>query len=98
MSHTGSVGQSISNVLDGSIGNALGGGLAQLAGQNPYMNQGMAGQQAAYMAQQKAYTAAVRPEWMIAGKSMTITEFADEIFGNTPARTMFLLKHSEKGN
>lgn len=91
MSHSGIFGQSMSGTLGQSMSSALG-------SQNPYMNQGMAGQQqAAYMAQQRAYTAAARPEWMIAGKAMTITEFADELFGDTPARTMFLLKYSEKG-
>jgi len=84
-------GQSMSTNLGQSISGAVG-------AQNPYMNQGQAAQQrAAYMAQQQAYTAALKPEWMIAGKSMSITEFADELFGDTPARTMFLLKYSEKG-
>ena len=84
-----------------SISSGLGGmGIANAAqqSQNPYANQGMAAQQrAAYMAQQQQmYQAAAKPEWMIAGKAMTITEFADELFGDTPARTMFLLKYSDK--
>jgi len=35
-------------------------------------------------------------EWMYNGEEMTITEFADKVFGDTPKRTEFLLKHSEK--
>jgi hypothetical protein len=86
------MGHSISGSLGQSMNSALG-------SQNPYMNQGMAAQQrAAYMAQQQQmYQAAVKPEWMIAGKAMSITEFADELFGDTPQRTMFLLKYSDKG-
>ncbi|CAB4127625.1 hypothetical protein UFOVP94_23 [uncultured Caudovirales phage] len=30
------------------------------------------------------------------GQIMTITEFADAIFGNTPQRTQFLLKHQKE--
>lgn len=86
-------GNSMSGALGGSIANA-----AQQANYNPYANQGMIAQhQAAYMAQQQAYTAAMKPEWMIAGKAMSITEFANELFGDTPQRTMFLLKYSDKG-
>jgi hypothetical protein len=71
------------------------GGLAQQAGANPYMNQGLAAQQhAAYMAQQR-YTEP--PRWVIDGKPMTITDFATELFGDTPQRTMFLLRYSDKG-
>jgi hypothetical protein len=54
---------------------------------------------AAWMAQQaqrQAYTQAVPPKWMINGKIMSITEFADELFGDTPQRTLFLLKYSDK--
>jgi hypothetical protein len=36
------------------------------------------------------------PQWVINGRPMCITEFATELFGDTPERTMFLLKHSEK--
>lgn len=91
-------GQSMSNNLGKSMSGALGTGLAQQAGHNPYMNQGMLAQQhAAFQAQQQVYKARPDPEWMIAGKAMTITEFADELFGDTPARTMFLLKYSDKG-
>jgi hypothetical protein len=91
MSHSGIFGQSMSGALGQNMSGALG-------SQNPYMNQSMAAQQrAAYMAQQQAYTAALKPEWMINGKSMSITEFADELFGDTPQRTMFLLKYSDKG-
>ena len=81
----------MSGALGGSISGALG-GLAQQAGHNPYMNQGMAAQQhAAYMAQQQNIPA---PQWVIQGRALTITQFADELFGDTPARTMFLLKYS----
>jgi hypothetical protein len=81
--------------MSGALGQNMSGALGS---QNPYMNQGMAAQQrAAYMAQQQAYTAALKPEWMINGKSMSITEFADELFGDTPQRTLFLLKYSDKG-
>jgi hypothetical protein len=94
MSHTGlsgMFGQSMSNNLGQSISGAVG-------AQNPYMNQGMAAQNnAAYQAQQQVYKARPDPEWVIAGKAMSITEFADELFGDTPARTMFLLKYSDKG-
>ena len=84
-------GQSMSTNLGQSISGAVG-------AQNPYMNQGMLAQQhAAFQAQQQVYKARPDPEWVIAGKAMSITEFADELFGDTPARTMFLLKHSEKG-
>jgi hypothetical protein len=38
----------------------------------------------------------VWPQWVINGRPMCITEFATELFGDTPERTMFLLKHSEK--
>jgi hypothetical protein len=66
----------------------------------PYSNQGqMAQNHAAWMAQQaqrQAYTQAVPPKWMINGKIMSITEFADELFGDTPQRTLFLLKYSDK--
>jgi len=87
-------------LFGGNMGHSISGALGNPAQQasNPYMNQGMAAQQhAAYQAQQQAYTAALKPEWMIAGKAMSITEFADELFGDTPARTMFLLKYSDKG-
>ena len=87
------------NLFNGAVGPTT--GLASLsnAALNAYNNQGMAAQQySAMQAQQyqQAYNTAARPEWMIAGKVMSITEFADEIFGDTPARTLFLLKHSEK--
>ena len=36
------------------------------------------------------------PQWVINGRPMCITEFATELFGDTPERTMFLLKHSER--
>lgn len=90
-----------SGIFGNSMSGALGGSIANAAQQssNPYMNQGMAAQQrAAYMAQQQQmYQAAARPEWMIAGKAMSITEFADTLFGDTPQRTLFLLKYSDKG-
>jgi hypothetical protein len=38
----------------------------------------------------------VWPQWVINGRPMCITEFATELFGDTPERTMFLLKHSER--
>jgi hypothetical protein len=91
------------NVFGGLFGPTGPTGYGQLGNaqqsSNPYMTQGqMAQNNAAWLAQQQqAYTAAMKPEWMIAGKVMSITEFADELFGDTPARTMFLLKYSEKG-
>lgn len=100
MSHTGLqglFGQSMSQNMGQSISGALGNS-AQQSGLNPYMNQGMGGGRlAAYQAQQQIYKARPDPQWVIAGKEMTLTEFADEIFGDTPARTMFLLKYSDKG-
>jgi len=83
-----------------SLSSGLGSSIANAAQQNsnPYMNQGMAAQQrAAYSAQQQQmYQAAAKPEWVIAGKAMSITEFADTLFGDTPQRTLFLLKYSDK--
>jgi hypothetical protein len=91
MSHSGIFGQGISSALGQNMSGALG-------SQNPYMNQSQAAQQhAAYQAQQQLYKARPDPQWVIAGKEMTLTEFADELFGDTPARTMFLLKYSDKG-
>lgn len=58
-----------------------------------YNQQSMAN---AYSAQQaRAYTP---PKWVVNGVPYySITEFADAVFGDTPARTMFLLKYEDKG-
>jgi hypothetical protein len=36
--------------------------------------------------------------WVINGRSMTIDAFATELFGDTPEKTMFLLKYGENKN
>jgi hypothetical protein len=35
-------------------------------------------------------------EWVWNSRPMTITEFAEIAYGDTPERTMFLLKYSDK--
>ena len=54
-----------------------------------YANQGMAGQ-TLYNINRMSY------DWVWNGKPMTLTEFADKAYGDTPQKTMFLLKHSDK--
>jgi hypothetical protein len=77
-----------------SISGALGGNPAQQQGQyNPYMNQGMA----SAMYNQQLYQAAQQPKWMIDGVPYySVTDFATAMFGDTPARTMWLLKYEQK--
>lgn len=77
----------LSSILGTSFSQALGATGANTARQQTntqaYQNY-MAGQQQAYRP----------PQWMIAGRAMSITEFATELFGDTPQRTLFLLKYS----
>ena len=71
--------------------------------QNAYPSQGygsllqaqQASSQAALARQYaQAQQQAAAPLWMINGRSMSIQDFANELFGDTPERTMFLLKYS----
>lgn len=34
--------------------------------------------------------------WVFNGEPLTLVEFADKIYGNTPQRTEFILRHSSK--
>lgn len=36
-----------------------------------------------------------RPIWVFNGEILTITEFAQRVYGDTPQRTEFLLKYSQ---
>lgn len=82
----------------------FGAGMSQALGQinhtstPQYSNAWYANQQGlanAYNAQQaRAFTP---PKWVLNGVPYySVTEFADAVFGDTPARTMFLLKYSDK--
>ena len=87
----------LGNLFGGAMGSSVSGSLGSQI--SPYQqsiaNNGMIGQQQANMqAYQQMYASSARSQWMIAGKPMTITEFAEELFGDTPQRTMFLLKYS----
>lgn len=91
----GSMGHSIGNTLGGSISGALGGI------QNPpqysnawYNQQGLANAYSA--AQQQAFRPA---RWVVDGVQYhSLTEFAEAVFGDTPAKTMYILKNSDKGD
>jgi len=63
---------------------------------NPYMNQNMAAQQYSAMLGQQYNINRQTYNWVWDGKPVTITEFAELAYGDTPQRTMFLLKHSDK--
>jgi hypothetical protein len=76
----------------GHIGGALGSGQSNIGYGNGYMNQGLANAYSA--AQQQAFTP---PKWVLNGVHYhSVADFATAVFGDTPARTMFLLKYEEK--
>lgn len=56
-----------------------------------YAQQALARQYAAQ--QQRAFEP---PRWVIDGRTMSIQDFANELFGDTPERTMFLLRYAGK--
>lgn len=92
----GSLGNSMSGALGGNIANAA----QQQAAHNPYMNQTLGTPIPrgipAYLAQQQIYQASKKPKWVVDGVVYeTVAEFADAVFGDTPARTLFLLKYEE---
>lgn len=85
------MGHSIGNTLGNSIGSAVGSNLGQQSAYGPYQ-QGLANAYAAQQAQ------AFRPaKWVLNGVHYNnVADFATAVFGDTPARTMFLLKYEEK--
>ena len=84
-SNSVSPGQSMLNQMSSNSGYGM---------QNSYNNQAMnqSLQQQYARAQQQ-----IIPMWMIDGKTMTIEEFANEVYGDdTPEKTMFLLKYTKE--
>jgi hypothetical protein len=77
----------------GHIGGALGGMQSPPQYSNSWYNQqGLANAYSA--AQQQAFTP---PKWVLNGVHYhSVADFATAVFGDTPARTMFLLKYEEK--
>ena len=76
----------------------IGGALGTQNNINPqnygYQNQGLAN---AYTAQQAQ--AFRPPRWVVDGVQYhSLTDFAEAVFGDTPAKTMYILKHSDKAN
>ena len=62
---------------------------------NPAMTQQQQGQMAAQYNQQLWQKSnLIRSDWVFNGRSMSITEFAEEVYGDTPQRTVFLLRHA----
>ena len=88
-------------MANGSFASSLGqAGLANMT--SPY--QQMTGASAyntlmAQQAQQAQYNAnRYSYDWVWNGKPVSITEFAELAYGDSPQKTMFLLKYSEKEN
>jgi len=101
MSHTGlsglfgqsmssGMGQSMSSGMGQNMLGALGSASFQQQAAQQY-NAAMAQQQARYNANRQTY------DWVWNGRPVSITEFAELAYGDTPQGTMFLLKYSEKG-
>ena len=70
---------------------------------NPYQQQyGLASQYHSQQALANQYAAQQRhafepPKWVIDGRSVSINEFANELYGeDTPEKTLFLLKYGGK--
>ena len=90
------------SLANGSFSNSLGqAGLAtamtspyqQMTGASMYNTLlGQQAQQAQYNANRYSY------DWVWNGKPVSITEFAELAYGDSPQKTMFLLKYSEKEN
>ncbi|CAB5207148.1 hypothetical protein UFOVP180_34 [uncultured Caudovirales phage] len=94
--------------LQGQLANSAQGlSAGQLAAQNYYntlaaqnyaqaMNNAQQAQQISQQAQYAQYNANRQTyNWVWNGKPVGITEFAELAYGDTPQKTMFLLKHSE---
>jgi len=48
------------------------------------------------LSRQSYHDAVNRPKWVWNGRAVSITDFAELAFGDTPAKTLFLLKYSDK--
>ena len=62
------------------------------------MNNSQYAQQALYnqYAAQQRQNAFEPARWVIDGRTLSIEDFANELFGDTPERTMFLLRYAGK--
>jgi hypothetical protein len=62
---------------------------------NPAMTQQQQGQMAAQYNQQLWQRSnLIRSDWVYNGEPMSIAEFAEAVYGDTPARTAFLLRYA----
>lgn len=77
-----------------SLGQALGGQQGMLG--SPYQQMNSAAVYNSMMAQQRYNANRQTYDWVWNGKPVSITEFADLAYGDTPQRSIFLLKHSDK--
>ena len=81
------------SIFGAGMGHALGSGQSNIASGYGYQNQGLAN---AYAAQQAQHFRP--PRWVVDGVEYnSVGAVATAVFGDTPARTMFLLKYENKG-
>jgi hypothetical protein len=87
----------LSSVMGSNISGALGSSMNNALQNSMNFNQQAAQQYNAIMAQKAQYNANRQTyEWVWNGHPVTITEFAELAYGDSPQRTMFLLKYSDK--
>jgi hypothetical protein len=73
----------------------IGGALGSSGQSNTHYGYSQQGLANAYAAQQAQ--AFIPPKWVLNGVHYhSVADFATAVFGDTPARTMFLLKYEEK--
>ena len=93
MSHTGMSGL-FGSSISGGLGSSMSGANNAQNSLNPLVQ--AAQQYNAILAQTAQYHIHRQTyEWVWNGRPVTITEFAELAYGDTPQRTMFLLKHSD---
>jgi len=85
MSHVG-----LPNVFGQSMNQNIGQSLMSFNQQAAQQYNAILAQKAQYHFNRQTY------EWVWNGRPVSITEFAELAYGDTPQRTMFLLKHSDK--